>query len=172
MQRQNWHGRFFVLLVCFAVAAAFCACSERRSEGKKPELPKEETNSGFDAPTQPAGYGQEIDGYQHVGLKQQFPGGIEPNDYKAQKLVNQLFNYCVGLCSAQQECPADISAAKDGLRKQYNIFWPNKDPWGNPYQYKRLDDMSCDVWSFGPDGKDGTDDDIRVSKNNREDLPH
>ncbi|HMO86483.1 MAG TPA: type II secretion system major pseudopilin GspG [Lacipirellulaceae bacterium] len=37
------------------------------------------------------------------------------------------------------------------------------DPWGNAYQYaspgKRNSD-SFDVWSTGPDGQDGTDDDI------------
>ena len=31
--------------------------------------------------------------------------------------------------------------------------------------------MSCEVWSFGPDGKDATEDDIHISKSNREDLP-
>jgi len=36
------------------------------------------------------------------------------------------------------------------------------DPWGNPYQYKVPGNhgMDFDVWSFGPDGQDGTDDDI------------
>ncbi len=37
------------------------------------------------------------------------------------------------------------------------------DPWDNPYQYRipgqrRTD--SYDLWSYGPDGKDGTEDDI------------
>jgi general secretion pathway protein G len=37
---------------------------------------------------------------------------------------------------------------------------PN-DPWGNPYQYKFPGSHSkFDVWSFGPDKQDGTDDDI------------
>ncbi|GHT21295.1 type II secretion system protein GspG [Planctomycetales bacterium] len=38
------------------------------------------------------------------------------------------------------------------------------DPWGNTYQYvspsNRSPGASYDVWSFGPDGVDGTDDDI------------
>jgi general secretion pathway protein G len=38
------------------------------------------------------------------------------------------------------------------------------DPWGNEYQYEYppthgTDDMP-DIWSFGPDGEDGTEDDI------------
>jgi len=35
------------------------------------------------------------------------------------------------------------------------------DPWGNPYQY-RLSGDKIDLWSFGPDGKNGTPDDIRL----------
>ena len=37
------------------------------------------------------------------------------------------------------------------------------DPWGRPYQYAypgRHNSDSFDVWSNGPDGADGTDDDI------------
>jgi general secretion pathway protein G len=37
------------------------------------------------------------------------------------------------------------------------------DPWGNPYQYCSPSTRSkgnYDVWSFGPDGVNGTDDDI------------
>lgn len=38
---------------------------------------------------------------------------------------------------------------------------PN-DPWGNPYQYCHPPNhgKDYDIWSKGPDGKDGTDDDI------------
>jgi general secretion pathway protein G len=38
-----------------------------------------------------------------------------------------------------------------------------KDPWGNPYQYKCPGDHNpeyFDLWSFGPDRKEGTEDDI------------
>ncbi len=37
------------------------------------------------------------------------------------------------------------------------------DPWGNPYQYEspgKFNTDSFDIWSFGPDRSDGTDDDI------------
>lgn len=37
------------------------------------------------------------------------------------------------------------------------------DPWGNPYQYQfpgNNNPNSYDVWSFGPDGQNGTADDI------------
>lgn len=37
-----------------------------------------------------------------------------------------------------------------------------KDPWGNQYQYRRpsQNNLDYDLWSWGPDGKDGTEDDI------------
>jgi general secretion pathway protein G len=37
------------------------------------------------------------------------------------------------------------------------------DPWGNPYQYQYPGSKNADkydIWSFGPDGSNGTDDDI------------
>ena len=37
------------------------------------------------------------------------------------------------------------------------------DPWGNPYQYKypgEKNQNGYDLWSMGPDGQSGTDDDI------------
>lgn len=39
----------------------------------------------------------------------------------------------------------------------------NEDPWGNKYQYTAEGKRNVgkyDFWSMGPDGKDGTDDDI------------
>lgn len=37
------------------------------------------------------------------------------------------------------------------------------DPWSHPYQYERLDTSHFRVYSDGPDGKPGTDDDIAVT---------
>ncbi|MFW6066012.1 MAG: type II secretion system major pseudopilin GspG [Planctomycetota bacterium] len=40
-----------------------------------------------------------------------------------------------------------------------------KDPWGNELKYERVDEDDAGqpfkIWSVGPDGQDGTDDDIR-----------
>ena len=39
-----------------------------------------------------------------------------------------------------------------------------KDPWGNELQYKfpgEVNEGSYDLWSWGPDEEDGTDDDIK-----------
>ena len=34
------------------------------------------------------------------------------------------------------------------------------DPWGNPYQYELTPPESYRIWSFGPDGQDGSADDV------------
>ena len=169
MRTHDWPLRLLILSLCIAVVAAFSfGCSERRSEGKKPVIVDDDTNQngGFRKVEK-----SQVGEYEHVAQVQRFEGGIEPDDYKARKLVNQLYNYCLGACSANQECPADLEAAKEATRKQFGFFWP-KDPWGTFYHYKRIDVQTCDVWSSGPDGKDGTEDDIHVAKRNRDDLPN
>lgn len=45
-----------------------------------------------------------------------------------------------------------------------------KDPWRNEYQYKCPGDVNTDaydLWSNGPDGQSGTDDDIKNWKSDR-----
>jgi general secretion pathway protein G len=34
------------------------------------------------------------------------------------------------------------------------------DPWGNPYQYELMNADQYHIWSWGPDGANGTDDDV------------
>ena len=34
------------------------------------------------------------------------------------------------------------------------------DPWGNPYQYELASAEQFRIWSWGPDGVDGTEDDV------------
>jgi general secretion pathway protein G len=34
------------------------------------------------------------------------------------------------------------------------------DPWGNPYQYELVGPEQFHIWSWGPDGLDGTEDDV------------
>ena len=168
MQRHARSFECIILAVCFMVLAAFSfGCNERRSEGQKPAAATVEKDSKFQ---KNADGSMQVDGYNHVAQNQRFQGGIEPDDYKAKKLVNQLFNYCVGICASNQECPADLDAARNAIKEQYKITWP-KDPWGKLYQYKKIDDMHCDVWSSGRDGEDGTKDDIHVASDNKDDLP-
>jgi general secretion pathway protein G len=45
-----------------------------------------------------------------------------------------------------------------------NVSEIPRDPWGNPYQYRYPPERGTtdfpDIWSFGPDGQDNTEDDI------------
>ena len=34
------------------------------------------------------------------------------------------------------------------------------DPWGQPYQYEQIDNDTFKIWSNGPDGQQGNEDDI------------
>ena len=36
------------------------------------------------------------------------------------------------------------------------------DPWGNPYVYRKIDETEFEIFSVGPDGVEGTDDDVRL----------
>lgn len=61
------------------------------------------------------------------------------------------------------EKPSDSAAAGRWPGKYMQIQAMPVDPWDNPYKYaapgkKNAD--SFDVWSVGPDGQDGTEDDI------------
>ena len=63
---------------------------------------------------------------------------------------------------ALREPPADLIDADPNDWPMLETNVPN-DPWGNPYQYEcpgRFNTNSYDIWSFGPDKTDGTDDDV------------
>lgn len=54
--------------------------------------------------------------------------------------------------------PAGVSNWHQGLEKM------PVDPWGNPYQYRypgQDNANSFDLFSFGADGREGTDDDVK-----------
>jgi len=60
------------------------------------------------------------------------------------------------------DCP-DIANPGDWGGPYIKNTATSKDPWQNEYQYVRPGrdgNRSFDVWSYGPDGIDGTDDDI------------
>ena len=64
------------------------------------------------------------------------------------------------------EMPSSIDEEDDKWHGPYLKGDPEelKDPWKNEYQYKCPGDVnedSFDLWSNGPDGKEGTDDDIK-----------
>ncbi len=59
--------------------------------------------------------------------------------------------------------PSDAAEAEKWGSQPYIDAKLKPDPWGNEYQYVapgKHNADSFDVWSYGPDGQDGTDDDI------------
>ncbi|MDP6466346.1 MAG: type II secretion system major pseudopilin GspG [Pirellulaceae bacterium] len=57
-----------------------------------------------------------------------------------------------------REAPADMANSKwDGPYAEKTI---PPDPWGNPYQYELVDADNFHIWSWGPNGQSGDDDDI------------
>ncbi len=62
--------------------------------------------------------------------------------------------------------PPDAPANK--WRGPYMEIEVPMDPWGNPYQYQEITDTlnqpSFEIMSNGPDGANGTNDDIRLPK--------
>ncbi len=152
----------FGVVACF-IAAVGVGCNERRSAGEKPAIAQSDDEKA--AATNTHANTDAMDNEQHVAQVEQFPGGIQPDEYKAQKLVNQLTNYMMAVCS-EAGCPKDLDTAKQSIRKQFKINWPS-DPWDNDYAYKYIDDSKFEIISLGKDGKEGTADDIRASKENR-----
>jgi general secretion pathway protein G len=61
------------------------------------------------------------------------------------------------------EKPSNDAIAKKWTGPYLKDITMLKDPWGNDYYYNRAGNKvagSVDLWSAGPDGQDGTDDDI------------
>jgi general secretion pathway protein G len=63
---------------------------------------------------------------------------------------------------ALREAPADMANTGkwDGPYAEKSI---PVDPWGNPYQYELVDADNYKIWSWGPNGQTGDDDDITNS---------
>jgi len=62
---------------------------------------------------------------------------------------------------ALTECPPDLPDTAT-WKGPYLTGAVPKDPWGNDYLYEYAPGLDLDprIWSFGPDGEDGTEDDI------------
>lgn len=150
-----------LLFLAGMVFVSLTACNDRRSVGEQPVIVDDESGSKAAAARET----QQVGEYEHVKPAEQYPGGVVPNDSKAQKLVNQLFNYVFAICRST-DCPKTLDEARAALKKEYKMNWP-KDPWGNYYDYVYRSDDDFDVRSWGPDGKPDTEDDINVSEINR-----
>ncbi|MFA5623848.1 MAG: type II secretion system protein GspG [Bradymonadales bacterium] len=153
------------VMAILACIVLFTACkSERRSAGEAPEVKFDDT--GKMHVQRPIDAAPDVaDNEQHLLPKEEFVGGVMPNERKAQKLVNQLSNYTMAICSDMLECPAGLDELKKEMKERYKLNWPN-DPWGNPYAYTRTDSSKFVIISWGPDKEAGTADDIKISERN------
>ncbi|MDR0392018.1 MAG: type II secretion system major pseudopilin GspG [Planctomycetaceae bacterium] len=76
----------------------------------------------------------------------------------------QAFNLKVGRNPSELQdlvvCPSNIEQGKWG--EKYLDKLKETDPWGNEFRYSSPGQhrKDFDIWSSGPDGQDGTEDDI------------
>lgn len=76
------------------------------------------------------------------------------------------FKFSVGRYPTTEEGLSALVEAPEGVADRWEGPYARtvaNDPWGNPYQYRYPAQKSrdgYDVWSMGPDGKSGTEDDI------------
>jgi general secretion pathway protein G len=70
--------------------------------------------------------------------------------------------------TVNKKYPATIEEMEAPLRAgEENYIKADDDPWGNPY-YLEVDGKRIRVWCWGPDGSEGTEDDL-VYPDDRED---
>ncbi|PJB35910.1 MAG: hypothetical protein CO108_24585 [Deltaproteobacteria bacterium CG_4_9_14_3_um_filter_63_12] len=131
-----------LLMLWLILALAVAGCEEKKSSGGGGG------NASGPPPEQVAGPGK---------VKK-----VASKDEKAAKVLRQLNNYLLGI-TAQGGAPADLAAAKEALKLYNQVSWMN-DPWGAPYVYKKTGDNTFEVYSSGPDGQEGTADDMRVEE--------
>ncbi|QDU81794.1 Type II secretion system protein G precursor [Polystyrenella longa] len=76
----------------------------------------------------------------------------------------------IGLAALVEEPSEDAEGAgnADNWEGPYMEEIP-ADPWGNDFQYEyEAGDREPTIWSFGPDGEDGTEDDITSAKGSKD----
>lgn len=135
----------FLLVLVSVLLLACVGCDEKKSSGSGGG-----SGGGGGGGASPS---NQVQGPTKGGPK------AKTSEQKAQKVLNQLNNYLLAIVSAQG-APADLDAAKQAVRETNSLSWP-KDPWGKPYVYSKTGEGSYDLFSAGPDGRDGTADDIR-----------
>jgi general secretion pathway protein G len=79
----------------------------------------------------------------------------------------QDYHIDVGSFPTTEQGLASLITAPAGASNKWAGPYAEKaipaDPWGNPCQYELSGGDSFHIWSFGPDGQDGTGDEISNS---------
>jgi len=67
--------------------------------------------------------------------------------------------------NSSTELPDDLEALTQGPNPPFEDESKIEDPWGNKYIYKKQSSHEYTVYSAGPDGQRGTEDDIKPDDN-------
>lgn len=95
-----------------------------------------------------------------VGAKERAQLDVASNQVSELVKSFDIYNLQNGAYPSSALGPAALSSGPPTRRIVPR--WPD-DPWGHPYRYAfpaQRAELSFDVWSAGPDGVDGNDDDI------------
>jgi len=86
----------------------------------------------------------------------------------------QLYALNVGTCPTTQqgllalrEAPSDLKNAAKWAGPYLTEELPI-DPWGAPYQYEQLSADQFKIWSNGPDGQQGSEDDVDPTRDRQQ----
>ena len=85
---------------------------------------------------------------------------IQEAKIQINKLSGQVEQYY--LSSSPRQFPnnlEDLAAGPTPIVKKVD-----KDPWGNDFIYKKISNREFEIYSMGPDGSEGTEDDVRKTE--------
>ncbi|MCC7087061.1 MAG: type II secretion system major pseudopilin GspG [Pirellulales bacterium] len=98
-------------------------------------------------------------GTQKKALERTAQVQVDSYDHAAQRYQIEMFSFPPSL----QDLRVNPSGSPNWSGPYIDKDVP-ADPWGNPYQYDpqgpRHNNEKPDIWSYGPDGSPGTQDDI------------
>jgi len=91
------------------------------------------------------------------------PKNPKPAAPKDVQELNNIRNHLIKVAADAGEAPADFEAAKAAYKKASKFNWP-KDSHGHAYVYEKGTETAFKVYSLGPDGEPGTEDDVFPSE--------
>jgi general secretion pathway protein G len=87
----------------------------------------------------------------------------------------QHYALAVGSCpsteqglAALREAPSDLGTRANKWQGPYLTKPPPLDPWGQAYQYEATDSENFKIWSNGPNGQQGDEDDVDPTREMQE----
>jgi len=83
----------------------------------------------------------------------------EQVDFQPEDATLEGFDIEVADLAAGNERQLTLTQTPPGTQQTFTFIRVDDDPWGNPYVLGR-DGARIRVYSFGPDGQEGTDDDV------------